>query len=239
MSEAAFPGLTATAEDTLMKVTAIKTCYTCDQPATTREHVPPLSFFPKGYRNNLITVPSCPLHNNANAMDVEYTRNVISTFFGVNDVGQQHFFDKALRSFDRTPALLYTTFSDIRPVKVQGMEVGAFTTDVERIKVVMSACLTALHFRETGKRIRCWEIVLPNMGFANDTTHEEAGGWRQFISLFSQLPFQSRATSSPDVFQYAVADIIGGRVYSMRFYKVFLVFGFRAAEVDAVETQPE
>lgn len=29
-----------------------------------REHVPPLGFFPKGYRNNLIRVPSCEKHNN-------------------------------------------------------------------------------------------------------------------------------------------------------------------------------
>jgi hypothetical protein len=165
-------------------------------------------------------------------MDVEYTRNIISTWFGVNDVGQRHFADKAMRSFDRTPALLHTTFSDIRPVEIQGMVVGAFTTDVERIRVVMSACLTALHFRETSEKIPSWEVVLPNMGFGNDATHEEAGGWRQFLSLFSRMPFHARETNSPDVFQYAVADIAGGWVYSMRFYKSFLVFGFRAAEVD-------
>jgi hypothetical protein len=69
--------------------------------------------------------------------------------------------------FGHAPALLHTTFSDIQPVKVQGV------------------------------------------------------------------------TGSPDVFQYAVADIDGGPVYSMRFYKAFLVFGFRAVEVDAVGTQPE
>jgi hypothetical protein len=172
-------------------------------------------------------------------MDVEYTRNIISLFFGVNDVGERHFLDKAMRSFDHTPALLHTTFSDIRPVKVQGMEIGAFTTDVERVKAVMNACLTALHFHETGERMGRWEIVLPNMGFANDTTQEEAGAWRQFLSLFSQMPFQTRRTNSPDVFQYAVADIVGGRVYSMRFYRGFLVFGFRAAEVDAAGTQRE
>jgi hypothetical protein len=216
-----------------------KSCYACDQPATTREHVPPFSFFPEGHRNNLITVPSCALHNNANAMDVEYTRNVVSLFFGVNDVGERHFLDKAMRSFDHTPALLHTTFSDIRPVKVQGVEVGVFTTDVKRVNAVMSTCLTALHFEETGEKMGRWEIVLPNMGFTNDTTQEKAGAWRQFLSLFSQMPFQMRVTGSPDVFQYAVADIDGGRVYSMRFYKAFLVFGFRAVEVDAVGTQPE
>ena len=171
-------------------------------------------------------------------MDVEYTRNIISTFFGVNDVGERHFLDKAMRSFDRTPALLHTTFSDIRPVKVQGMEVGAFTANIERIEVVMSACLTALHFLETGEQNQQWEIVLPNMSFASDATREGAGARRQFLSLFPQMPFKLRLTDSPEVFQYAVADIDGGRVYSMRFYKGFLVFGFRAADADPLDTQP-
>src|SRR5437588_3137057 len=46
-------------------------CYCCDRPKTSREHVPPLCFFPdekdkKGapkYRKNLIRVPSCDQHN--------------------------------------------------------------------------------------------------------------------------------------------------------------------------------
>lgn len=206
------------------------TCYACDQPATTREHVPPQSFFPEGHRQNLITVPSCALHNNANSKDVEYTRNVISTFFGVNDVGQKHFLTKGMRSFEHTPALLQTTFSDIRPVSVGGVQVGAFTTDVARVKKVMIACLTALHFRDSGEKVQHWEIVLPNMGFSStDTTPEQVAVWGQFLSLFAQMQFQPRPVQSPEVFQYAVADIIGGRVYSMRFYKSFLVFGFKAA----------
>lgn len=40
------------------------TCYWCGEQSTTTEHVPPKSFFPKGQRKNLITVPSCPKHNN-------------------------------------------------------------------------------------------------------------------------------------------------------------------------------
>jgi hypothetical protein len=97
----------------------------------------------------------------------------------------------------------------------------------------MSACITALHFRETGEKMQRWEIVLPNMGFGNDTTRAEASAWyQQSLSLFSQIPFQLRETTVPDVFQYAAADIDGGRVYSMRFYMGFHVFGFRTAEVE-------
>jgi len=40
-------------------------CYMCSDPATGVEHVPAKCFFTKGQRENLITVPSCELHNNA------------------------------------------------------------------------------------------------------------------------------------------------------------------------------
>lgn len=51
-----------------MKNNLPKICYWCGieltKPSINREHVPPLCFFPKGYRNNLMTVPSCEKHNN-------------------------------------------------------------------------------------------------------------------------------------------------------------------------------
>src|SRR6185437_6074985 len=77
-----------------MTTKAAETCYACDQPATTREHVPPFSFFPEGHKQNLITVPSCAAHNNANSKDVEYVRNIITTSFGVNSVGETIFSTK-------------------------------------------------------------------------------------------------------------------------------------------------
>jgi len=40
----------------------MKHCYYCGAPATSKEHVPPRGFFPKG--SDLITVPSCEIHNN-------------------------------------------------------------------------------------------------------------------------------------------------------------------------------
>src|SRR5260370_35875188 len=122
-------------------------------------------------------------------MDVEYARNVITTMLGPNDVGQKHFNDKTARSFARSPALLNTTFADIRAVNVQGIMTGAFTMNTERIKTVMKACVCALHFRETGERKPDWEVVSPNLHFGNDTTEVEAATWYQFMSMFRQIPF--------------------------------------------------
>lgn len=52
----------------------ILTCYKCSAPATTKEHVPPRCFFPKGSGLNLqlTTVPSCATHNNDKSSDDQY-----------------------------------------------------------------------------------------------------------------------------------------------------------------------
>jgi hypothetical protein len=55
-------------------------CYACDEKKVSSEHVPPLCFFPDEkdtsghslYRNNLITVPSCKLHNTRKSDDDLY-----------------------------------------------------------------------------------------------------------------------------------------------------------------------
>lgn len=44
----------------------------CNQNGTTKEHIPPKSFFPKDQRDQLLTVPSCELHNNAKSSDDVY-----------------------------------------------------------------------------------------------------------------------------------------------------------------------
>jgi hypothetical protein len=44
----------------------------CSQRGTTKEHVPPRSFFPKDQRKQLLTVPSCELHNTAKSSDDIY-----------------------------------------------------------------------------------------------------------------------------------------------------------------------
>jgi hypothetical protein len=213
------------------------TCYACEKPATTVEHAPPKSFFPEGQRVNLITVPSCADRNNANSKDVKYARNVITIMFGVNKIGEQHFSDKSLRSFDHSPALLRSTFSDISPVRFQGGTIGKFAVDTARIEAVTSACVCALHFRETGVRKPNWGINLPNLFLGDNTTLEAATLWRKTLAMLNQIPFTVRQTNSPDIFEYAVADVPGeqvgvpgGRVYCLRFYKGFMVYAIELPE---------
>jgi hypothetical protein len=205
-------------------VKTLLTCYACDQPATTMEHAPPKSFFPKEHRANLITVPSCALHNNANSLDVEYSRNVITTMFGTNEIAQKQFSDKVERSFIHSPNLVYTTFADIRGVVFDKTLIGVCAADAKRLERVMSACACALHFRESGERKTDWYIVFPNLAFSENAEQEAVAGWSEFLSILGKMRLSKRTTSSPEVFQYAFADDLGFPAYGMFFYKAFSVF---------------
>src|SRR6185503_5255413 len=103
------------------KVNPDAKCYMCDKPAVTREHAPPLAFFPSDLRVNLITVPSCKFHNNDNSRDVEYVRNIIVTDINSNEVARELFSKKVLPSFKRSPKLTSKTFAKVREVRVGGM----------------------------------------------------------------------------------------------------------------------
>jgi hypothetical protein len=63
----------------------VQSCYMCDQPGTSREHVPPKCFFPEkkdlppdvDFRVNLITVASRDEHNLRMSGDDQYVLLVI------------------------------------------------------------------------------------------------------------------------------------------------------------------
>src|SRR6185369_1818743 len=67
-------------------IVSLETCYMCDKATVSREHAPPLGFFPEDRRVNLITVPSCKTHNNDNSDDVRYVRDIITSSIDVNEV---------------------------------------------------------------------------------------------------------------------------------------------------------
>src|ERR1044071_110540 len=105
----------------------MRECYMCDQAATTKEHVPPRSFFPPEHRANLITVPSCQRHNNDNSMDVEYVRNIIALPFQTKEIGRAQARGPVITSFPRRPKLAHTALANLVPVVLEGQQTGVLS----------------------------------------------------------------------------------------------------------------
>jgi hypothetical protein len=197
----------------------------CDADETTREHVPPKSFFPKGYRENLVTVPSCSAHNNDLSMDVEYVRNIISPFNGTNTMAEM-VFEATKRSFDHSPKLLHRAFGDIRPIDFNGEKVGIFSVDLARIDSVMRAIASAVHLKEYGKKyVGQWQVFVASTKSQEDLNGQLAP-WQEFRLLLASLQFVQRPVPQPKVFEYSISLLPDGLVFKFAFYQGFIVYCF-------------
>ena len=108
-------------------------CFACDNPATTREHVPPACLFPESkdtdgnqnFRRNLITVPACVDHNLGKSSDDMYLLWVLSTNLSANSLAGQQVSTKLMRANERRPALGQRILSKTQDVTVVGSHSGA------------------------------------------------------------------------------------------------------------------
>lgn len=204
----------------------------CDAEGTTREHVPPFSFFPKGHRQNLFTVPSCPEHNNNNSLDVEYVRNVIVSHISTNALARTWFQGTALRSYERSPKLKNQTFAKITPIIIDGQETVIVECDMPRYESILKAIAYACYFRNFGKRFKGdWVIFSPSMVSTEILLQGLADPNERLRAALYGLPFTDIPTSNPEVFKYSVhiEDEPDG-IYSYRFefYEGFVVYAIRA-----------
>lgn len=80
----------------------------CERMAISREHVPPSGLFPHkkdtngiNFRKDLITVPSCAIHNTKKSADDEFLMLALSGLLKNNFVGNFHQLTKANRALKR------------------------------------------------------------------------------------------------------------------------------------------
>lgn len=87
-----------------MKNNLPKICYWCGENLTTatnqREHVPPLSFFPKGFRENLMTVPACNKHN-SEFSELDEKFQFFIKALRTNSVAENDLLDRVIRGLQR------------------------------------------------------------------------------------------------------------------------------------------
>lgn len=197
----------------------------CCAEGTTREHVPPKSFFPLRYRANLVTVPSCRAHNHDQSLDIEYVRNLIAAFYGVNAQGEEAL-EAAKRSFERNQALLYQMFGDFNTVQLGADQTAVFKADVKRIKRVMEPIANAIYFKDYGRRYEnTWTVFVSAL-----KSQEDLAGtldqWQQFRDLLARISFTAKPVPQPAIFQYGVHEMPDGFVFEFVFYGAFVVHSF-------------
>src|SRR5687768_334768 len=80
-------------------------CYLCGKPATTFDHIPPKSLFPKNFQYKGIKVPACKDCNNATSKDDEYLRDTFA-ITGWSKEARQVFLEGVRPSYMRPYAMM-------------------------------------------------------------------------------------------------------------------------------------
>jgi hypothetical protein len=203
----------------------------CDEPGTSREHVPPRCIFPRGdeHRKALITVPSCAAHNSAKSKCDEYLRHVLVCSPAVNDLAVKVADESLLPGFERRPHLMKTFLPNPRLVKLGTAETAAFKVDVQRFEDAVSSVIRGLHFYETGKKLRL-EITIVNASLATPDLRDAP--YFDFVRETEQKLPDDYKGSNPEIFRYALHVQDGSPIglCRMRFYEGHPIYGVWGGE---------
>lgn len=217
-------------------MTSGSTCYMCDAPKTSREHAPPLCFFPeaksfgRNVRRNLITVPSCTEHNSQRSKDDEFFRAmVLMAVAETSEVGRFQFFQKHLRGVRRRPHAYRDFFKDRG--KVSGGRYRALQIDRRRFEACVDKLARALFFDAFGAK---WKLPIavtsPTLfRVANSGRIQDHQPTLQVVNVSKRaLAGEPIRGESPDVFKYRVQYIDHENAYALAaiFYDAFEVFAF-------------
>lgn len=147
-----------------------KICYFCGEKATTIEHAPPKSLFPKD-RNVikekfLIKVYSCKKHNENFSTDDEYFAFVHASKRGNNDNEESPIHDKIQRALKRKPHIVDTFFMNKSNTLIRNNKTGLyqytwkFEIDYIRIKRVLNKIAKAIIKYEFGILVTSEPLII-------------------------------------------------------------------------------
>lgn len=120
----------------------------CNENGITKEHIPPSSFFPKGERDELLTVKSCVAHNNAKSKDDLYVLAQICMNASPSNRAREVFLQKVM------PQLAFNNDA-LRKKLAQGAVIlpdGSvkYSVDVQRLDEFFTALSCGIIFKSCG-----------------------------------------------------------------------------------------
>jgi len=199
-------------------------CYMCESESNSDEHVPPRGIFPDvnalmslgiqgvDLRVNLLTVPSCAVHNMATSRDDEYFMYILAMNHATNGTGEIQLLTRIRSAYERRPALMQSILSNSQPAIISdGTEVfntRAVQVDTGRLTRELDKIARAIYFSNTGNR---WFgntfPIIEFMEFIEPQQEEARRSYARYRGL-AQLGTSGlqRHGSNPDVFWYSVVE---------------------------------
>jgi hypothetical protein len=210
------------------------TCYACDAPGTTREHVPPECIFPESkdtlggvdLRRNLITVPSCADHNLRKGADDTYFMWVMCCNLPANSVALRQIETKLARALRRDATLFAAINVDPKDVEVIESHSGRkhdgvqLTLDGPRFDRVLQLVARGLFRHHYAESWRGPVRVVPDfIDYLDDPDPKSLKQARVTMFDCAEQLFagETRHGENPDVFWFKVRGPEAGYRCLMRF----------------------
>lgn len=197
--------------------------------ATTREHAPALGFFPKNQRIQLITVPSCSVHNHDKQDDDTFIRNLICMQNKSNPVLIELASTKVIRSLE---------YDNRQMLELADSQIGntpLFVVDETRVDQYFTMLSYAI-FRHDFQRNYLGEwFILENFLFRDitDRPPESLDLFANILNYVKQIPFLQIETKNPEVFCYYRHIRTDGKVlYRFQFYSDNIIYAYTREKCD-------
>ena len=212
-----------------MKKDDLHECYICGGKHESDDHCPPKCFFPKGYRSNLMTVPSCMVHNEQQSEDDEYTREVVLSFFENNQIAYSLFDQKVKPVFERSEKAKKRFLKNTKTVYYrQGIKfVKTIAPQIERdvFDRTMRKIGYGIYFYKFKHRwMRNLIVATPCLYDAN-MRYDEQG---TLVAMSREIEKHFNITyegSNPNIFKYVFFDTeTSDTILKMVFYNGFEVY---------------
>lgn len=171
----------------------------CAANASSVEHAPARCFFSTGQRKQLITVPSCPDHNEATSTNDEYIRNIFIGLTSLTDPDKGELLAKTFRSFVLSPKLKANIRSSMEIISYQGAEFWAVRLNWERLEAFTHKIACALHFKHYGRHLGAETSTVMRAGIA--LTEESPNNTAKIFGFVESANLEWRG-GNPDIFKY-------------------------------------
>ena len=183
-------------------------CYRCGKPATTNEHVPPKSFFPRGGNLQLKTVPSCQEHNNGKSGDDQYLLTHITMHAAKGDnLAKRLFLRSVVPQLERS-ALFRQRIAGDRVERGDGSV--AYPVDTARCDRFFDHLCYALYFDKFGESFSDDAHRINHCYLSLESSDPEELERKAFVSA----AFREYARSFDTVVELYEADRIDEVVYN-------------------------
>ena len=219
------------------------TCTYCDNPADTKDHIPPKCLFPKPRPSSLITVPSCSNCNKSYSKDDEYLRDVLSFREELSDNPFIMQLNNAInRRLDPSRSEGYFNYIHRRmaeeAVRTEaGIYLGikaTFYEDLSRIERVLERMTKGLYRHCTGNKLTAgFDALVYTQEYFLSLKREQK---EIFIRCMFQrnLADQEWLTVVPDGFDYKfkASTNTGYTIWMLRFYSKYYGFAVTLKETE-------